>query len=168
MKNKPEDLPYFILGGGSNLLIRDGGIKGVVIKLNMPYFKQIVLKENELTCFAGLPNTFLKKFLPQNNIGGLEFLASIPGTIGGLVKTNAGCFSKSLSDVMLKASVMDKNGDVFEVEKEAFHFSYRSSDFNKDWIILSLTFKAEKSEKEQIIQILDEQAKYRKAHQPVG
>ena len=167
-KNKPADLPYFILGGGSNLLIRDGGIKGVVIKLNTPYFKQFSCQNEELTCFAGLPNTNLKKILPNYEIGGLEFLASIPGTIGGLVKTNAGCFSKSLSDVLLKARIMNATGQTREITPDEFHFSYRNSTFNKDWIILALTLKGEKSSKEKIIKILDEQALYRKTHQVVG
>lgn len=166
LKNKPQDMPVHILGGGSNLLVRDGGVKGVVIKLDAPYFKQIMQEENSLCGFGGAKNVLLKKFLISNGIGGLEFLCSIPGTIGGLVRTNAGCFGKSLSDVLLSATIVDFAGNVREVSNADFHFSYRSSDFPLDWIIISLRLKTEQSTSAQIKKIIEEHQAYREQHQP--
>ena len=166
LKRYPQNMPLCVLGGGSNLLVRDGGIEGVVLKLNAPFFKKIEKKENSLTCFAGVTNATLSKTLIENRIGGLEFLCSIPGTIGGAVKTNAGCFSSSVSDVLESALVADRSGNVFEAKKEAFGLSYRHSDFPKDWIIVALTFKTEPKSAEKIRQTLDEQKQYRLLHQP--
>ncbi len=168
LQNKPENMPVFILGGGSNLLVRDGGIKGAVVKLNTPYFKEIEIEKNSITCKSGVLNSSLKKILIENELGGLEFLCSIPGTIGGLVKTNAGCFSKSLSDVLLEATIMDADGNKRTVMPEEFHFSYRKSDFPASWIILSLKLKTQKDTKENIALIIKEQALYRKKHQPMN
>jgi len=166
LKNKPHNCPIYILGGGSNLLVRDGGVQGIIIKLDTPYFKQKTTNQNQLTCYAGFKNTLLKKFLIQNSLGGLEFLCSIPGTIGGTVKTNAGCFGKSLSDVLISALVVDFNGHVKEVFPKDFHFSYRSSDFPSDWIIIALTLETHHTNSDEIQKIIDEHQAYRKAHQP--
>ncbi|MBO4285569.1 MAG: UDP-N-acetylmuramate dehydrogenase [Alphaproteobacteria bacterium] len=166
LKHYPQHMPLCVLGGGSNLLVRDGGIDGVVLKLSAPFFKKIEKKENRLTCFAGVANATLSKTLIENQIGGLEFLCSIPGTIGGALRTNAGCFENSVSDVFQSALVVDRSGTVFEAKKEAFGLSYRHSDFPKDWIIVALTFKTEAKPAEQIRQTLEQQKQYRLLHQP--
>ena len=100
IRNKPYNLPMCIIGGGSNLLVRDGGIPGVVIKLDSPAFRKISIQDNLITCGAGVKNTELKKIMLDNKLGGLEFLCSIPGVIGGSVKTNAGCFGSEIKDVI--------------------------------------------------------------------
>ena len=92
---KPEAVPMTIIGGGSNLLIRDGGIPGVVVKLDNPNFCKVKVDGMEITVGAGLKNSDLKKTLIEKGIGGLEFICSIPGKIGGLLRTNAGCFKKN-------------------------------------------------------------------------
>lgn len=166
LQNIDEKIPVFVLGGGSNLLVRDGGIDGVVIKLKNKNFASIGYDDGLLVCGAGLQNGNLKKFLIEHEIGGLEFICSIPGTIGGLVRSNAGCFGSELVNVLEKAVVMNRKGDVFEVNPEEFHFSYRHSDFPADWIILELVFKTVKSTAEQVNQTITEQAEYRRTHQP--
>jgi len=168
LRNKPKETDLYILGGGSNLLIRDGGIKGIVLKLDAPYFKQIIKENDGITCFAGLQNTLLKNFLISNELGGLEFLCSIPGTIGGAVKTNAGCFGKTLSDVLIYATIIDFEGNIKEVSNTDFHFSYRYAKLPANWIIISLKLKTYTSDKNTIQNTLQEQFAYRKAHQPQG
>lgn len=168
LQNKPKDMPYFVLGGGSNVLVRDGGIQGCVIKLMTPYFTKCVFENGKLTCFAGMKNNVLKKFLPEHHISGLEFLASIPGTIGGLIKTNAGCFEKEVKDVLLKALIMDATGTLKEVAPQDFHLTYRSSSFPKDWIVIALTLKAETGQTKDITDTLEKHALYRRLHQPIG
>ncbi len=167
LKKLPSDQPLYILGAGSNLLVRDGGIQGFMVKLDSPFFKQIKIKETELTAYAGCPNVKLKKELIENGLSGLEFLCSIPGTIGGTLKTNAGCYGKSVSDVLIKATVMNRKGEITELSNADFHFSYRNADLKKDWIILSVTFQCQKEDPNQILQTLQEQHEYRKAHQPM-
>lgn len=165
---KPEAMPFTIIGGGSNLLIRDGGIAGVVIKLDTPAFQKVVVDGLEITLGAGLRNSELKKTLVDKKIGGLEFICSVPGKIGGLLRTNAGCFGKSVSDVFVKARIMNDWGEIYEVEADDFNFSYRSSMFPEDWIILDATFKGVNATAEEISKTMEEQLCYRKARQPIN
>ncbi len=163
---RPHNLPLSVIGGGSNLLVRDGGIPGVVIKLDSPYFKQVKISDNAITCFAGLSNADLKKHFLANNIGGLEFLCSIPGRIGGSIKTNAGCFGRCISDVLISADIIDDTGEVKTVYPADLKLSYRNSLFPDDWIIVSITLKTETSTAEQISKTLNEQREYRIKNQP--
>lgn len=166
LRTKPDSIPIHLLGGGSNLLIRDGGVPGVVIKLDNKSFQQIELGENYIKCGAGLHNTELKKVVLENERGGLEFLCSIPGVIGGSIKTNASCFGSEIKDVMICAEVMNGLGEVNTLSVKDFNLSYRSSLFPDDWIVLSVTLKTYADKKENIQKKLDEQKQYRMAHQP--
>jgi UDP-N-acetylmuramate dehydrogenase len=165
---KPRAVPVTIIGGGSNLLVRDGGIPGVVIKLDAPDFAKTEFNGNEITVGAGMRNTDLKKQLISHGIGGLEFICSVPGRIGGLIRTNAGCFNRSVSEVLIKAHVMNEWGEIYEVGAEDFNFTYRSSMFPENWIIIDVTLKGIEAKPEEIQKILDEQLEYRKAHQPIN
>lgn len=166
LKTKPYNVPVCLIGGGSNLLIRDGGVLGVVIKLDSPFFRKVELHTNSITCYSGMKNIELKRVLLDNELGGLEFLCSIPGCIGGSIKTNAGCFGKCIKDVLVSATIVNGIGQVKEVTPEDFQLSYRSSLFPDDWIIVSITLKTEKATKEEISKILEEQKEYRIKNQP--
>ncbi len=166
LQNKPYNLPICLIGGGSNLLVRDGGIPGVVIKLDSPAFRKTSLKGNLLTCGAGVKNAELKKIILDNSLGGLEFLCSIPGCIGGSVKTNAGCFGREVKDIIVSAQIMDGQGEIKEIGVKDLMLSYRSSFFPDDWIILSLTLQTETSTQEEIKKKLEEQRAYRLKNQP--
>lgn len=168
IKNKPADLDLTILGGGSNFLVRDGGIRDVVIKLDSPFFRQIQIHEQTLTCFAGVKNANLKKILIDNGFGGLEFLCSIPGTIGGSVKTNAGCFGKQLQDVLVGALVMDQDANLKEIKPQDLNLSYRNSQFPKEWILIALTLQFQQAESKEIEELINTQKQYRLEHQPYG
>jgi len=165
---KPQAVPVTIIGGGSNLLIRDGGIPGVVIRLDAPEFSKITFNGTEVTLGAGLRNADLKKELIKRGVGGLEFICSVPGRIGGLIRTNAGCFNRSVDEVLIKAHIMNEWGEVYEVGAEDFNFKYRSSMFPDNWIVLDVTLKGIEAKPEEIQKIIDEQAEYRKAHQPIN
>ena len=166
LENKPYNLPLCLIGSGSNLLVRDGGVPGVVIKLDSPYFKQHLIKENQITCFSGMKNIELKKIMLENKVGGLEFLCSIPGSIGGSIKTNAGCYGKEVKDVILEATIIDDEGKVQNVTTDDLQLSYRNSLFPDDWIIISITFKTYPEDPANIQKILDEQKAYRQKTQP--
>lgn len=166
LKNKPHNLPVCIIGGGSNLLVRDGGIPGVVIKLDSPAFRKITLDNDTITCGAGVKNAELKKIMLDNQISGLEFLCSIPGVIGGSVKTNAGCFGSSVKDVITEAQIINGQGEIKTIPVEDLMLSYRSSFFPDDWIILSITFRTTPDKSENIKKKLEEQKAYRTKNQP--
>ncbi|MBQ9732218.1 MAG: UDP-N-acetylmuramate dehydrogenase [Alphaproteobacteria bacterium] len=166
LKAKPYNLPICIIGGGSNLLVRDGGIPGVVIKLDSKFYKKWQISEGEITCGAGMRNSQLKKILLENKLGGLEFLTSIPGHLGGAVRTNAGCFGKELKDVLIGATIINGNGEVKNIPAKDLSLSYRHSLFPDDWIITSLTLKVNAQEPEITQKILDEYKQYRMNTQP--
>ncbi|MDD7312822.1 MAG: UDP-N-acetylmuramate dehydrogenase [bacterium] len=166
IKNKPYNLPMFVIGGGSNLLVRDGGIPGVVIKLDTKFYHQWTLGNGRIICGAGMKNSELKKIMLDNAIGGLEFLVSIPGTLGGAVKTNAGCFGKELKDVLLGATVIDENGQELIVSAEDFNLRYRCSYFPEEWIVTSLILKTAPQDADETLKILSEHKSYRLKNQP--
>lgn len=166
LMNISENIPVYLIGGGSNLLVRDGGILGVVIKLDNKNFQQIEVGDGWIKCGAGLHNTDLKKVILKHKLGGLEFLCSIPGVIGGSLKTNAGCFGSEMKDVMLCAEVMNGLGEITTLSPKDFNLSYRSSFFPDDWIILSITLKTYPDTEENIQKKLTEQKNYRMAKQP--
>lgn len=166
VRNCPQNIPIFLLGGGSNLLVRDGGIRGVVIKLDAPAFRKVTVTTDKITCGAGLRNIELKKHLLANQCSGLEFLCSIPGCIGGSVKTNAGCFGREVKDVIQSAHIMNGAGEVKEITVQDLGLEYRNSHFPEDWIVLDITFKTESDSKTNIENTLAEQKAYRLEHQP--
>lgn len=166
LKTKPYNLPVSVIGGGSNLLVRDGGIPGVVIKLDSRFHKHIQVEEGMITCGAGFRNKDLKKIMLENNIGGLEYLCSIPGHLGGAVKTNAGCYGRETKDVLVKATVVDGTGEIKEVPAGDFNLGYRSSCFPDDWIITSLTLKTEPKAPNEILKILNDHKTRRVQSQP--
>ena len=166
IRNRPRNVPIFLIGGGSNLLVRDGGIPGVVIKLDSPEFKKVTVNGDTITCGAGLANIDLKKHLLNNRLSGLEFLCSIPGVIGGSVKTNAGCFGREVKDVIESAIIINGNGEIKNIYNKDLKLGYRSSCFPEDWIVLSITFAVKPDNRENIEKILNEQKIYRQEHQP--
>ena len=157
-----------VIGGGSNLLIRDGGIPGVVIKLDSKAFKKVVFDGENLTVGAGVRNSDLQKDMIAKELGGLEFICSVPGRIGGLIRTNAGCFGKCVSDVLVSAKVMNDWGEIYEVDGDDFNFSYRQSMFPENWIVLEVTLKGFKSNAKNIKKVIEEQKEYRIKNQPIN
>ena len=168
LKNKPQDIKIFLLGGGSNLLIRDAGIEGVVIKLTSSLFSLIRLEGDKLFCGAAVQNFALKKIIEEKGLGGLEFLCSIPGSIGGAVRGNAGCFGSDISKILLYAEIMDFNGNIEKIDNAALAFSYRHSGLSDDQIVLSVCFQAKLLDKTIVQNKIKENAMYRKNHQPSG
>ena len=140
--NKKNKLNITILGAGSNTLIRDNGIKGVVIKLGSS-FSDIKLKD-KLTIKAGAATLDRKisNFAKENGIGGLEFLSCIPGSIGGSVIMNSGCYGSDISKVLVSINVVDiKSCQEKEIKFEEIEFYYRGNNLSKNFIITSVTLK---------------------------
>lgn len=166
LKAKMADIPVFILGGGSNILVRDGGLQGVTVKLSNKTFSDYRLENGLLYVGAGMQNFALRKILEKHELGGLEFICSIPGSIGGMLRSNAGCFGSDAATVLHAARIMDKQGQIFNIPCADFHFCYRCSDFPDEWIILGVYLKYQSSTAQQISEIIEKNALYRKTHQP--
>ena len=139
-----------ILGAGSNTLISDEKFDGVVIKLGKNFSNISILPNDVIIAGSACLDKKLSDFALNNGIGGFEFLACIPGTIGGGLKMNAGCFNKEFKDVLVSIQAIDKNGQVLTIPASKVMFKYRSNDLKEDLIFLSASFKGTKKNKEEI------------------
>ncbi|MDA7490819.1 FAD-binding protein [Candidatus Pelagibacter ubique] len=150
LKKFGEKEKIHILGAGSNTLISDEKFDGVVIKLGKNFSNISILPNDVIIAGSACLDKKLSDFALNNGIGGFEFLACIPGTIGGGLKMNAGCFNKEFKDVLVSIQAIDKNGQVFTIPASKVIFKYRSNDLKEDLIFLSASFKGTKKNKEEI------------------
>ena len=133
----PADVNRTVIGMGSNLLIRDGGIDGLIIKLGKN-FASIDIDSDLVSVGASVPDKFLSKFCLSHSIEGFEFLTGIPGCIGGAVAMNAGCYGSETKDIFLSADCIDYFGNKISIDKSEKFFSYRNNSRTKDLIILNV------------------------------
>ena len=143
LKNKEK---IFILGAGSNTLISDGLINGVVIKLSKNFNNISLHGEDMIIAGSAVLDKSLSDFAMKNNISGLEFLSCIPGTVGGGIKMNAGCFGKEFKDILCSVQAIDKLGNVRTIPSSNIKFEYRKNDLPEDLIFLSASFRGTKSD----------------------
>ena len=137
----------FILGGGSNTLITDELFDGVVIKLTNNFNNISKHSDNTIIAGSSVNDKSLSNFAMENNIGGFEFLSCIPGTVGGGIKMNAGCFDREFKDILISIQAIDKSGRVLTIPVKDINFQYRDSGLSDDLIFLSASFKGYKKEK---------------------
>ncbi len=166
---KLKNLPITIIGNGSNLLVSDNGIRGLVIKIDIQFFK-IEDNKKDIVVKVGSGNKMMALGiqLKEKEISGFEELSGIPGTVGGAVFMNAGAYGKEMKDIVVSTKCMDKDGKIFELSNEDQKFEYRSSIFNqKEYIILETKLKLEKGNKENIEQKMKEYLNKRKEKQPL-
>ncbi|MCK5041028.1 MAG: UDP-N-acetylmuramate dehydrogenase, partial [Sphingomonadales bacterium] len=159
-------IPVTMLGVGSNLLVRDGGVDGIVVRLGKP-FAQIERNGLEITAGAGAVDVSVSNFAAKAGLAGLEFLRGIPGTIGGAVVMNAGAFGGDVSERLVKARFLDRSGNVHELSNAELGFTYRHTEIDPSWIVLSATFACEKGETEEIQTRMDNIYKTREETQPM-
>ena len=138
---------FFILGAGSNILINDGIFNGVVIKLGKNFSNISLLPNQTIVAGSAVSDKKLSEFALENDISGLEFLSCIPGTIGGGLRMNSGCFKKEFKDILVSVQAIDKMGKVLTIPSSKIKFSYRGNDLDKNLIFLSASFKGEFKEK---------------------
>jgi len=141
---------FFILGAGSNILINDGVFNGVVIKLGKNFSNISLLPNKTIVAGSATSDKNLSAFASENNIGGLEFLSCIPGTVGGGLRMNSGCFKKEFKDILVSVQAIDKTGKITTIQASKINFSYRQNDLDKNLIFLSASFKGEFKEKKEI------------------
>ena len=166
---KGKNLKITIIGNGSNLLVLDKGIRGLVIKIDIQKL-EIEKKEKyaEITVGSGYKTMALGIKLMDEGISGFEELSGIPGTIGGAIFMNAGAYGKEIKDINISTICMDYDGKIFELPNKEQEFEYRSSIFNKkDYIILETKLKLEYGKKEKIKKKMDEYLSSRKEKQPI-
>jgi UDP-N-acetylmuramate dehydrogenase len=146
------NLPFFIMGSGSKLLVRDKGFRGVIIKLGES-FKSIVSNGNQVSVGAGVDLATLIDFAAKKSFPGLESLLGIPGTVGGAIARNVSAFGKTLSEKVLSVKVLDGNDNCLVLSKKDIDFGYRTSTFlhNKDWVIIEVRLELWPGKKEEII-----------------
>ena len=162
-------LPILVIGSGSNVIIRDGGFKGIVIKLGGKFRKIEIDRNNSvLSVGAGTKDSEVAKFCVEKNISGLEFLSGIPGTIGGNIKMNAGCYGNQISDNLIDCTIIDKKLNKKIVKKKEIDFHYRKSSFDNGQIIIEAKFKIQKCNKSQIQKKISTISNKRKKSQPVS
>jgi UDP-N-acetylmuramate dehydrogenase len=137
----PADVPVTVLGVGSNVIVRDGGIGGVVIRL-LRGFTAVVVEGHEVVAGAGAPDLNVALTAREHSLAGLEFLSGIPGTIGGAFPTNAGAYGRELVEVLISAEAVDRAGRIFTVTPRELGLSYRHSDAPADWIFTSARLRA--------------------------
>jgi len=141
LKKINENEKIFILGAGSNTLITDNLYNGVVIKLSKDFNNISLLKDDIIIAGSGVLDKTLSEFALKNNLSGFEFLSCIPGTVGGGIRMNAGCFGKEFKDILLSIQAIDKKGNVITIPKNNIKFEYRKNDLSEDLIFLSASFK---------------------------
>lgn len=167
---KRENMPYTIIGNGSNLLVKDGGIRGLVIELGLEA-GMVHLKEGNnhmITAEAGVRLSALAKVAANNSLTGLEFAAGIPGTVGGAVFMNAGAYGGEIKDVIVNATVLDEDGIVRNFSKEDLDLSYRHSAISENGgIVLSASFVLQEGKSDEILAKMADFAARRKEKQPL-
>ena len=146
LKKLDNNEKIFILGAGSNTLISDSLFDGVVIKLSKNFNNISLHSKDIIIAGSAVSDKSLSDFAMNNNLSGFEFLSCIPGTIGGGIKMNAGCFGKEFKDILLSIQAIDKSGNVITIPSKDINFEYRKNDLPEDLIFLSASFRGIKSE----------------------
>ena len=164
---KESSIAITIIGNGTNILVKDTGIKGIVAKINI---KSINIDSNNLSVKVGAGNTLseVAQIACKNNLTGLEELSGIPGTIGGAIRMNAGAHGKEIKDVIKYATVMDYDGNILKLENQTMEFEYRNSIFSKQkYIILEAELQLAEGKSKEITSKMQEFLAWRKEHQPL-
>ena len=163
---KNENIPYFIIGNGSNLLVKDGGIRGVVIKLSN--LLSIEVNGNIIKASSGTLLEDVSKKAVENSLTGFEFACGIPGSVGGAVFMNAGAYDGEIKNVIKEAEVLDRDGNIKVLSKEELELGYRTSKVMKDnLVVISATFELTKGDKEKIRERVNELTEKRESKQPL-
>ena len=163
---KKENILVTIIGNGSNLLVKDNGIRGIVIMLNMD---KIEIEDTIVTVEAGVKLGFLAQKLLKEELTGFEFAAGIPGSIGGAVRMNAGAYGGEMKDIIVETKCLTPSGEIVTLSNEEQEFSYRHSIFMENrYIVLETKIKLQKGNKDEIKAKMDDYAQQRKEKQPIS
>lgn len=159
-------IPVTILGAASNVIIRDGGIAGVVVRLG-PGFGKVTAEGLHVTAGAAALDARVSVAAANAGIAGLEFFSGVPGTIGGALRMNAGCYGRETKDVLVEAHALDRSGRRVTLKNSDFHFSYRHTEVSEDLIFTEAVFEGTKDEPTAILERIEALKARRETTQPI-
>lgn len=160
-------VPVMALGLGSNLIVRDGGVPGVVVRLGKAFAKVSWISEQTLDCGGGASGILVSSTARDHGIAGLEFLRSIPGTVGGFVRMNGGAYGGEVKDIMIDCDVVLRSGERVTLPVDALHYTYRHSELPAGAIVVAARFRGRQGKPEDIQAEMDRIAESREASQPL-
>lgn len=163
----PREVPVFVLGLGSNLLVRDGGIRGVVVRLGRGFGQIEALSEHRLRAGTAVPDVKVARAAADAGIDGLAFYRGIPGSIGGALRMNAGAHGRETKDCLISARAVDRSGTVHVLDNAAMGFTYRHCAVPGDWIFTEATYGGAPGDTAAILAAMNEVAEYREKNQPI-
>lgn len=163
----PDEIPVHILGAGSNTLVRDGGVPGVVIRLTAPFGKVEAISETRLKAGAAALDKKVAQVAAKSGIAGMEFFTGVPGAIGGAIRMNAGCYGTETRDVLIEAVALDRAGRRFIVPVQDLGYDYRHSEAPEDWIFVEALFEGVPEDPATITARMDDITARREQTQPI-
>ena len=166
LKNISHDHKIKVLGVGSNTLIRDGGFNGVIIKLGKSFSHISLFDENTIIAGASALDKSVSNYALENSLSGFEFLSCIPGTIGGGIRMNSGCYEDDISKILVSVQVMDLEGKMKVIYAKDIKFSYRNCDLSSDLIFISATLKGKRGSSKDIQHKINSLVEKKKKDQP--
>ncbi len=166
IKNKPAEIPVIVIGVGSNLLVRDGGVAGVVIRLG-PAFSKVEIDGSQIIAGAATLDVKVAKTALKASLTGLEFLCGVPGTIGGALRMNAGAYGRETKDILLWAEAMDPDGNVHRLTPDQLGYTYRHCNLDNSWIFLNACFQGVPGDEDEIAARMKDIQDARGSTQPI-
>jgi UDP-N-acetylmuramate dehydrogenase len=164
---REEKIPYFIMGNGTNLLVKDGGIRGLVIKVNGNIDK-LTVEGEKIKAQAGALLSNTSKFALENSLTGMEFASGIPGTVGGAVMMNAGAYNGEIKDIVSKVTVLTKGNEIVTYTNEEMNFGYRKSRvIEEELVVLEVEFSLKRGKYEEILERMQDLNEKRTLKQPL-
>ena len=167
VKTIPQDIPVTVIGLGSNLLVRDGGIEGVVIRLGKGFGDIEVEDGQRLRAGAAVPDVKVARAAADAGISGLSFYRGIPGCVGGALRMNGGAHGKETKEVVIEVRAVDRQGNIHVLPVDELYYSYRHCGAPEDFIFTEALFQGEPGEPEKILAEMDDIAAYRESAQPI-
>lgn len=161
------EVPYFVLGNGSNLLVNDSGYRGIILQIG-PRMSEIVVESGRIVAKAGALLSQVARVAMEHGLTGLEFASGIPGTVGGGVMMNAGAYDGEMSQVVTQVRVISREGETLELDRATMEFGYRTSTIrNNSFIVTEVTFELQRGDRDAIKAKMEELMARRKEKQPL-
>ena len=166
LRQTPANVPITVLGAASNVILRDGGVEGVVVRLTPP-FGRISIEGTKVVAGAAALDLKVAQAAAKAGVAGLEFFSGVPGAIGGALRMNAGCYDAETKDVLVEARAVDRTGEIVTMTVEDFGYSYRHSEAPADLIFIEATFEGRRDEPEAVLERMAALRQRREDAQPI-
>jgi UDP-N-acetylmuramate dehydrogenase len=167
IRQAPDDIPVHVIGVGSNLLVRDGGVPGMVIRLGKGFGEVKAEAGHRIRTGTSVLDVRVARFALDHSIGGLTFLRGIPGTIGGALRMNGGAYGRETKDVLLEARAVDRRGSLHVLSMGDMQYTYRHCGAPEDFIFTQALLQGEAGERDQVARAMDDVTERREATQPI-